>query len=79
MLRSDTTPLYHSSVVSLLSNDGPKNHQFWDDITVYALVPEYLIKGETTTFVGLYVTGIVSKALTELTMMSKGVHETYSS
>ena len=27
--------------------------------------------------VGLYVTGIVSKALTELTMMSKGVHETY--
>ena len=27
-----------------------------------ALVPEYLIKGELTTLVGLYVTGIVSKA-----------------
>ena len=26
------------------------------------LVPEYLIKGELTTWVGLYVTGIVSKA-----------------
>ena len=25
-------------------------------------VPEYLIKGELTTLVGLYVTGIVSKA-----------------
>ena len=37
-------------------------------------MPEYLIKGELTTLVGLYVTGIVSKALAELTMMSKRVH-----
>ena len=29
---------------------------------VSALVPEYLIKGQMTTLVGLYVTGIVSKA-----------------
>ena len=34
------------------------------DLNIYiiALVPEYLIKGEMTTLVGLYVTGIVSKA-----------------
>ena len=31
-------------------------------LTVQALVPEYLIKGEMTTLVGLYVKGIVSKA-----------------
>ena len=37
-------------------------------------MPEYLIKGKLTTLVGLYVTGIVSKALAELTMMSKRVH-----
>ena len=37
-------------------------------------MPEYLIKGEMTTLVGLYVTGIVSKALAELTTISKGVH-----
>ena len=37
-------------------------------------MPEYLIKGELTTLVGLYVTGIVSKAQAELTTMSKGVH-----
>ena len=37
-------------------------------------MPEYLIKGEMTTLVGLYVTGIVSKAEAELTTMSKGVH-----
>ena len=37
-------------------------------------MPEYLIKGEMTTLVGLYVTGIVSKAQAELTTMSKGVH-----
>ena len=37
-------------------------------------MPEYLIKGEMTTLVRLYVTGIVSKAYSELTTMSKGVH-----
>ena len=37
-------------------------------------MPEDLIKGEMTTLVGLYVTGILSKALAELTTMSKGVH-----
>ena len=37
-------------------------------------MPEYLIKGEMTTLVGLYVTGIVSKASAELTTMSKGDH-----
>ena len=37
-------------------------------------MPEYLIKGEMTTLVGLYVTGIVSKAEAELATMSKGVH-----
>ena len=37
-------------------------------------MPEYLIKGEMTTLVGLYVTGIVGKAKAELTTMSKGVH-----
>ena len=37
-------------------------------------MPEYLIKGEMTKLVGLYVTGIVSKAEAELTTMSKGVH-----
>ena len=38
-------------------------------------MPEYLIKGELTTLVGLYVTGIVSKAEAELTTISKGVHD----
>ena len=38
-------------------------------------MPEYLIKGELMKLVGLYVTGIVSKALAELTTMSKGVHD----
>ena len=37
-------------------------------------MPEYLVKGELTTLVGLYVIGIVSKALAELTTMSKRVH-----
>ena len=37
-------------------------------------MPEYLIKGEMTTLVDLYVTGIVSKAEAELTTMPKGVH-----
>ena len=37
-------------------------------------MPEYLIKGEMTTLVRLYVTGIVSKAQAELTTMSKGAH-----
>ena len=37
-------------------------------------MPKYLIKGEMTTLVGLYVTGIVSKAYAELTTMSIGVH-----
>ena len=37
-------------------------------------MPEYLIKGEMTTLVGLYVTGIYSKAEADLTTMSKGVH-----
>ena len=38
-------------------------------------MPEYLIKGEMTTLVGLYVIGIVSKAYADLsTTMSKGVH-----
>ena len=37
-------------------------------------MPEYLIKGEMTTLVGLYVTGIVGKAEAELTTISKSVH-----
>ena len=37
-------------------------------------MPEYLMKGEMTTLVGLYVTGIVSKAYAELTTISIGVH-----
>ena len=36
-------------------------------------MPEYLIKGELTSLIGLYVTGILSKAEAELTTMSKGV------
>ena len=38
-------------------------------------MPDNLVKGELTTLVGLYVTGIVSKAQAELTTMSKGVHD----
>ena len=38
-------------------------------------MPDNLIKGEMTTLVGLYVTGIVSKASAELITMSKGVHD----
>ena len=37
-------------------------------------MPEYFTKGEMPTLVGLYITGIVSKASAELTTMSKGVH-----
>ena len=38
-------------------------------------MPECLIKGELMTLVGLYVTGIVSKAQADLTTMSIGVHD----
>ena len=37
-------------------------------------MPEYFTKGEMPTLVGLYITGIVSKASAKLTTMSKGVH-----
>ena len=37
-------------------------------------MPEYLIKRKSMMLVGLYVTGIVSKAEAKLTSMSKGVH-----
>ena len=36
-------------------------------------MPEYLIKRESMMLVGLYVTGIVSKAQAKLITMSKGV------
>ena len=39
-------------------------------------MPDKIIKGDSMMLVGLYVTGIVSKALTELTTMSVDVQDT---
>ena len=55
-------------IVHLLTSNLISSYAFkasvvhYISLVLYALVPEYLIKGELATLVGLYVTGIVSKA-----------------
>ena len=53
---------------------GPKRN-LNEPLYFRSTLPEYFFKGQMTALVGLYVTCIVSKAVAELTTMSKGVHD----